>query len=181
MAKSHFLLNIKTKDSLKQISEKLASKSVKFGFLKSKGQRYPDGESVIKVAMQNEYGAIVKVSDDWRAKAKRKGITLPETWNIPSRPFFQYTWDKQFNRYKQAIGNYYKSLANGKDVGADRFLGLLGKEAVEDVQQTITNAGTIFSDKPNDWKTVRIKDSASPLLDSGLMRQSVTFQVVDNA
>jgi len=178
VAKSHFLLNIRTKDSLKKISEGLANKSVKFGFLKSKDQNYPDGESVIKVAMQNEYGAIVKVSDDWKAKADRRGVTLPDTWNIPSRPFFQYTWDNQVNKYKREIGEYYKNLADNNAVTADKFLGSLGVMAVSDVRKTITDAGSIFG-IPNAWETVQIKESSSPLLDSGLMRRSVTFEVVD--
>lgn len=92
------------------------------------------------------------------------------TADIPERPFFRESLRKNRTKYGKALGR-----ALQRDLAADRALGLIGAEAAADLQESITTLRT----PPNAPSTVAQKGSSNPLIDTGRMRQSVTFDVRD--
>ena len=151
---------------------------LKVGFLDSKSESYPDGTSVVAVAAQNEFGAVVKVSDAWRARAKKRGVELPEYWKITERPFFRTAMDKNQAKYGRLMKSYLNGtgMAAGKD--ADTFLRMLGSVMEDDIRKSIDS--DVWGDtKPNHPLVIHIKESSHPLIDTGHMRQSVSYEVKD--
>ncbi len=127
--------------------EQLSSLTVDVGFLDSGS--YPNGISVAEVAAVNEYG----------------------TSSIPSRPFMQQMADNHAEDVKRRAVSMGKSLASGASVEAE--LESLGEAAVKLVQDTIESG----SFTPNSPATMARKGSSTPLIDTGLMKDSVTYEV----
>ena len=176
MIKTKFTLKVKTRMDMKAMKEKLKPFKMKYGFLDSKSGRYPDGESVALVAMQNNYGATVSGAS-LQKKAKQKGInvSVPKIINIPPRPFFTNAWAKNNKRYQKYVVNYMNAVIGGKTVSRETFFRRLGRVATDDVKKSIdyTNAPA------NAPYTMAIKKSAKPLVDTGHMKESVAWDVED--
>ena len=128
--------------------------SVDVGFFST--ARYQDGTPVAAVAAANEFG--VKLADG--------GAEIPE------RPFFR----QAIARMEQDIMDVIESqMDNGLlDPSA---AGRVGAWAAGQVQASIVRLRT----PPNSPATIARKGSSNPLIDTGHMRQSVTWQVVDDA
>ncbi len=116
---------------------------------KSVGITYPDGTPVLSVAFYNEFG----------------------TETIPARPFLKIGGRKASNKLKPALRKIVPLVNEGKDLRKE--LGKIGLVAVSVVQKEITE----LDSPPNAQSTIDKKKSSNPLIDSGLMRSSVTFQV----
>lgn len=122
---------------------------VKVGFFE--GRKYPDGTSVVEVAVKNEYG--------------------DEEERIPARPFMlqafennQAKWRKFVNQLAKQSGNYdINTIANQ-----------LGSLMQGDIRDTIVNGDFV----PNAPYTIAKKGKDTPLRDTLLMLQSVDYQVV---
>ena len=110
--------------------------------------RYEDGTPVAAVAAWNEFG----------------------TKNIPERPFF-----------RQAIAQMEDGIANIIKAGIDpkkgivdgRLADVIGAYAQGEIQDSITS----LKEPPNNPATIARKGSGNPLVDTGFMRDSVTWQV----
>ena len=177
MAKTKFSLKVKSKIDMKSMIDKLKPFKMKYGFLDGKSGRYPDGESVALVAMQNNYGAVV-TTENWQAKADLRGknVKVPPVWNIPSRPFFTNAWAKNNKRYQKYIVNYMNAIVGGKvKVSRETFFKRLGRVATDDVKKSIDVTNT----PANHPLTIYIKDSEKPLVDTGHMKESVVWDVED--
>ena len=142
--------------------DKLASAkkqpTVKVGFPKSLNIRYiKSGKgkqpTVTQVAIWNEYGTII----------------------IPKRPFMELT---QIDRRRE-VYNFQKKamkylLKNGGTI--EGLLSLFAVKYVGYIQTAITK----FDNPPNAASTIsRKKGANNPLIDTGLMRQSVTWEIDD--
>lgn len=149
---------------------------LKVGFLDSKSQSYPDGTSVVAVAVQNEFGGTADTTG-LQKKAKEKGlnISLPETMQVPPRPFFRNAMDKNQAKYGRLMKSYLsgKGMAAGKD--ADTFFRMLGSVMEDDIRKSIDSTHT----PENSPLVEMIKESSHPLIDTGHMRQSVSYEVKD--
>lgn len=139
------------KKFMQQLKE-LADLEVCVGFQSDDGS-YDGGASVMEVAAYNELGS----SD-----------TPP---NPPPRPFMKQSFENHENELQKACDNVNKTLANGGT--AQQALNELGVFLKGLVQEEIVSGG--FA--PNAESTVKKKGSAQPLIDTGLMRQSVNFVV----
>ena len=139
--------------------EKLPSKiGVKYGFLEGKSAKYKDGTPVINVAIWNEFGT------------ERNGKP-----HIPERPFFRTTWSKRLNVYQKKIHDYYMNLLNGKVSDAEDFFNLLGAQASNELKIEISSGKWT----PNAPSTIARKKSDVPLVDTGEMKRSVTWEVTN--
>ncbi len=111
------------------------------------GATYPDGTPVAAVAFWNEFG----------------------TGTMPARPFFRRmiakeapTWGAKLGRLVQATGN-----------DGQRSLSMLGEDIKAALQQSITElTSPVLSPK-----TIKQKGFAKPLIDTGHMKDSVTYKV----
>lgn len=96
------------------------------------------------------------------------GITGPHQINIPARPWLIPGARSGNDEYLKIIET---TIAKGGT--AEEALGKVGVVAVAMVQKYMTD----LSSPPNAPSTIKKKGSSKPLIDSGAMRQSVTFKI----
>lgn len=122
---------------------------VKVGFPASKAS-----QSNINKAIWNEFG------------------TRGGGWGgpIPERPFFRNAMRNNMSKYRSALKTSAAGILRG-DVSIPTVLGKLGALAQGDIQAEIT----ALTSPPNSPTTIRLKGSSKPLIDTGEMRQSVTW------
>ena len=94
------------------------------------------------------------------------------TRRIPERPFFRNAMRGNQGKYARFMAARAKQIIEQKET-FDRTLNQLGVMAVGDVQHEIT----VLSHPPNAPATIKAKGSSKPLIDTGEMRQSVTYQI----
>ena len=126
----------------------LGKKKVYVGF-PAGGAAYDDGVTVAQVAAWNEFG----------------------TSRMPARPFMHQTLSEHKDEIKQMFVDAGKAAASGEN--AEKIYNQLGVKAKAMMQEQIVE-GTFA---PNAAYTIRKKGSDKPLIDSGLMRQSVTYVI----
>lgn len=146
--------NPKALEGLRKRFEKAASKEIAVGFPKGKAQAYPDGTSVIEVAARHVFGVGVPVRD-FMSMAK-PGIhekTKPILVKIT-----------QLSGQEQGDDKAVTALQNGA-----------GQVAQAEIQQAIIE----LDDPPNAPSTIAAKGSGNPLIDTGHMKDSVTYVIRD--
>lgn len=113
---------------------------------------YPDGESVVEVAMWNEYGNA--------AEGK------------PPRPFMRHAASEHEREWELQITD---ALRLGATRGTPMVSALeaLGRTMVSDIKQSIID----FKDPPNSASTVRAKGKDDPLRDTDHMLNSVKYKL----
>lgn len=114
-------------------------------------------------------------------EAEHEGVDLCEiaaynelgTEHIPSRPFIRNSVDSHMDEISSNIGEWCKRIARGEIEGHEMMMniGMLQKGLI---QEEITN-GTFA---PNAPATIKKKGSDKPLIDTGIMRESVDYQIV---
>ena len=110
--------------------------------------RYEDGTPVAAVAAWNEFG----------------------TETIPERPFFR----RALAEVEDGVTKIVKAgIDTKKMVVDDRLADRVGAYAQGQIQESIT----ALKEPPNAPSTIKEKGSSSPLIDTGHMRESVTWKV----
>lgn len=122
---------------------------VRVGFPRSTGS-YDDGTKVVDVAIWNEFG----------------------TENIPPRPFMRNSIAAHKGEYKDLGRQLAKEVIKGRKT-VKQGLEELGLLAASDIQDEITN----LREPPLAQVTIDRKGSSKPLIDTGKLRQSVTYEV----
>ena len=112
--------------------------------------KYEDGTSVAEVAATNEFG------DPDRG--------------IPERPFFRQSVAIMEDELPDVLAGVIDPET--MEVGV-REGSLVGAYAADVVQQRIVD----LKEPPNSPLTIKIKGSSNPLIDTGHLRQSVTWEV----
>ena len=110
---------------------------------------YPDGTSIALVAFWNEFG----------------------TRKAPERPFIRSTLFAHKN-YKDTLEKIGRSIVAGK-YNQKQGLTILGQIVKQDIQKTIVE----LRSPPNSPTTIAAKGSSNPLIDTGLMKSSIDFNV----
>lgn len=91
--------------------------------------------------------------------------------NIPSRPFFRDTIAQQ----KKAWGELaVKGVRAGYTI--EKILGLVGMQMQQDIQYTIIT----FTNPPNAPATIAKKGQNSPLRETMLLHDSITYELSDS-
>ena len=96
------------------------------------------------------------------------GVTGPHTINIPARPWLNPGVDSGTEEYLKIIE---RALEAGEPL--DKTLHQIGVVATGMVQKYMTELRT----PPNAPSTIKAKGSSNPLIDSGALRQSVTYKI----
>lgn len=109
---------------------------------------YPDGTPVAMVAFWNEYGA-------------KGGL-------IPPRPFFRHTVFNQKGNWVLSVKSLIKIHNDPKKV-----MGLMGEHMKGQIVQSIVT----WSDPENSKYTQKIKGFNKPLVWSGQLMRSISFEV----
>lgn len=112
-----------------------------------------DGATVAQIGAYNEFG----------------------TETIPERSFLRSTMADKRAEYTRNINKIVKSALSGKR-DARQGMGLLGRQAENDIKLTIRNLMT----PPNAESTIRAKKGANnPLIDTGQMLNSIRWQYIE--
>lgn len=111
-----------------------------------------DGKSVAEYATYNEFG----------------------TRKTPARPFMRTYFDNNTPRLERFSANGIAQVMSGRATFM-QFLNAAGVEMVDGVKKSI-NGGNWT---PNSPVTVALKGSSKPLIDTGVMLNSVTFAIHD--
>ena len=114
------------------------------------GLAYPDGTPLLNVAAWNNFG----------------------TSRIPRRDFMT-VGAKAMNEKTQPIAKKFVKDINSGKIDPDVVLSQMGVVAAGALQLTIRD----LKEPPNAPITIRMKGSSNPLVDTGLLVQSVTFAV----
>ena len=110
--------------------------------------KYEDGTPVAAVAAWNEFG----------------------TETIPERPFFRNALAES----ERSVGRILQAgLDTKKMVVDERLAGRVGAHVQGQIQESIT----ALKEPPNAPETVRRKGSSDPLMDTGTLRNSVSWEV----
>lgn len=114
--------------------------------------KYPDGTPVLMVAAVNQFGSVSR--------------------GIPQRDFMTPGAVKAVDATRPIAEALVPALNAGKTTAAD-ILTKMGPFAAASFQDAVTE----LRDPPNAQATIDAKGSDNPLIDTGLMRQSLTWAV----
>lgn len=165
---------------LKTIAAKLGKgAAVKVGFLET--ATYKGGPHYFtKSRLKQMSPETRRFAEFLQGKPKFSGpVAQVAFWNefgtkrAPPRPFMRYTVASKSPRWGNALG---KALTATK-YDARESLRMVGALIQGQIATTIEN----WSDPPNSKLTRELKGFNSPLRDSGILGQSVDFQVTDDA
>lgn len=120
------------------------------------GKSEEDGASMALVAAVNEFGS-------------------PDR-GIPERPFLRAGIRENYPRITRLNVRTLREVAEGT-MTADTALNLLGEVTAGGVKAKIAEGGFVA----NAPSTIKAKGSDKPLIDSGALRQSITYLVEDGA
>ena len=123
---------------------------------KATSAQYPNGVSVLDVAFYNNFGTKTKSGKQ----------------HIPARRFMDIGGKKASIELSGPIQKMTKAVANGKMMMADMGE-MVGMKAVAIFQKEITD----LSEPPNAASTIKKKKSSNPLISSGLLRQTISYDV----
>ena len=110
------------------------------------------GPSIVDVAIANNYGIGVPRRDFMTPSAKR--------------------WNKFF---KESLAKVQKELLANK-INPNKFLKAMGQKGADIISQEIISLST----PPNSPATIAKKKSSNPLVDTGDMARSTTWQIREN-
>jgi hypothetical protein len=167
------------KKNLKKIQDTLGDGTAVLAGLPKNSIPYPNGTSVVLVGATHEFGASITVTPQMRGFFRGIGHPLKastQTIRIPERSFLRATVKDRQNQKKYAdfIKRGLQKMLEGKATSND-VASLLGQEVQFDIQQKILE----IKDPPNSPMTIQRKKSSNPLIDTGHLRQSIRFEVVD--
>lgn len=140
--------------------DKIASKKLEVGFFEH--SRYKDGTPVAGVASVQEFGSVAN--------------------RIPPRPFFNPAIEGNEKKYTKLMAKNFERVIEG-NLTTEQALGQLGEFAKGDIQQSIRAVDSPpLSERTlaaRARKNSKGKASTKPLVDTGLMIQSVDHEVSD--
>lgn len=148
---------------------------VKVGFPASK----TDG-GIVQRAIWNEFGTRGS-GKPFKRKGKGGKIMGGFGGPVPERPFMRNAMRSNRAKYQRAMAAAAREILRGVLAGKNgaalkrEALAELGALAQGDIQAEISS----LSSPPNSPLTIALKGSDNPLIDTGSMRQAVTFEVKD--
>lgn len=146
---SNIKLNTK---GLQALKKQLKDVEIKVGLPKGT-PRNDEGVSLIEIGATNEFGSPAK--------------------GIPERSFIRIPLDNAKEKYFKIATKQGIDILNGKQTidGAIEKIGIWGQTVIK---KSFTNNNW----EANSQTTIDIKGSSRPLIDSGQLRQSITWEVI---
>ena len=128
----------------------VADLEVRIGF--QAGEEEHEGVDLCEIAAYNELGTV----------------------NIPSRPFMRDSVDNHMDELGNEIAGWCKKIVNG-EMQAHEMMMNIGMMQKGLMQEEIARGSFV----PNSPATIKKKGSDKPLIDTGIMRSSVYYQIVE--
>jgi len=136
------------KKALKKLIS-LKGTTIQAGILKDAGTN-EDGEYIADYANANEYGL-----------------------GVQERSFMRSTYDEQEAKWNKDADKIVEYIIKDPDVNVDNLIAILGEKMVGDIKEKI--ASNI--PPPNSDATIKRKKSSRTLIDSGVMRNSIEYEI----
>lgn len=156
---------------LMQVLRDLGRRRLEIGILSGES----DSE-ILMIAGVHEFGCKIEVTPKMRAWFAYQGYPLKQTTreiNIPERSFLRSGFDASLDDiYHQCTRLLDKVIQ--LELTVDAFFDVLGQYIAGKLQEYMTD----LDDQPNSQMTIERKRSANPLIDSGRLRESITYRVV---
>lgn len=140
-----------------------AVKDIDLGWKRIKGELKLIDKSYTQIGIQKDAG-----TENGQSIAAIGAYNEFGTGNIPSRSFMRSTFDEQRTKIKAIIEHQYSRILKG-EITVKKALGLIGEYMEGEVKKKITTLKT----PPNDPRTIAMKGSSNPLIDTGRMRASI--------
>lgn len=134
---------------------------------KAHGKRASDFPDLFKPHGTNVL-AIPKGKDDFEVL-----FVLMKSVTIPERSFIRSTFDEKEQTWYDFLKGQLNQVIDGK-ISIEEMYNRMGAVAAADIQAKMAN----FGSPNNSTATTNTKGSTSPLIDSGGLRQRVTWKVV---
>lgn len=141
--------------------------------------KYDENTPVYKIAAIQEYGATIPVTDKMRGWFLANGFPLKKTTTeiiIPPRPFIRQTKDANLSKWTEQFQNNLEKVVKG-EMTFEQMLMRLGATIQGDIKETISN----FKEPKNSPMTIAMKGKDTPLRNTGIMQETVDFEVEINA
>jgi hypothetical protein len=151
-------------NSIFQEIEKLKTMCVKVGVTEDVGSQTVDGVTIAQYAGWNELGVL-------GPPASQQG---DGKWFIPPRPFIRGFADNKRERIALTMEKLAKLVSEGK-MFAISAINRLGEYGQSGVKSYIRNGEF----KSNADSTTARKGSSKPLIDTGTLRNSIRYQIVN--
>ena len=164
---------------LKMLDE-LTSTHLEIGiFLDGKGGERHNKDSditVLGIATIHEFGIDIEVTDKMRNYLHAIGLHLKKETKgikIPERSFLRSGYDSQKKKFIEKLEPLLTKVIM-LELPVDAFFNTAGEYMVGQIQDYLTN----LKEPPNHPFTIGQKGSSNPLIDSGRLRDSITYKVV---
>lgn len=146
-----------SRNLLRSMNE-MKSKSVTVGIQSEDATRraYKGGATVLEVGLYHELGL-----------------------GVPRRSFLQVPFSLKSDQMSKSIDNALKLVTQGS-VDPDTALGFIGIEGVNIVKMAFTSEG-YGTWPPLKQATIDAKGSSQTLIDTGVLRNSISYKVVNDA
>ncbi len=141
-----------------------------------------EDSTILMIAGVNEFGTTIQVTEKMRnffmAKFIAGEISSPLSKNttqivIPERPFIRGSFDKNKNDYEKFIEQQLDKVLQ-LEITAKTCLELIGQYITGDIKKYIRD----LQNPANAPMTVEMKGSSSPLVDTGRLLDSVTYEII---
>jgi hypothetical protein len=149
------ITDISQVDILLQTIDDLSNYSIKVGILGDGTMHGDDEATVLLIATVHEFGVAVK--------------------GIPERSFIRAGFDYYRSRIEEESEELLKQVIY-QGLPASTFFDALGQIMVGFIQTYLTD----LSYPPLQPSTIARKGSSNPLIDTGQLRDSITYEVVEN-
>lgn len=135
-----------------------------------------DDSFIAMIANVNEFGATIRVTDKMRGFLGAKGINLKKSTSIitiPERSFMREGFESCKGQLEELANKLIPKVLHFQ-MSPKELYSILGEFAVGEIKQYLTDLKT----PPNSPVTVKMKRSSNPLIDTGRLRNSITYKVV---
>lgn len=135
-----------------------------------------DDSHMVMIASVNEFGVDIQVTEKMRKYLHKMGLHLKKSTTkitIPERSFIRSTFDENEDKLERYAEKLLQGVLDGK---------ITGKQCLERIGEylrtKISSKIRDIKEPPNHPFTQKMKAIDNPLIDSGRLRQSITYEVV---
>lgn len=137
-----------------------------------------DDSEIVMIASVHEFGVDIRVTDKMRNYLHSIGIHLKgDTTHvkIPERSFLRGSYDQEKENIVIESERLLRRVI-ALELPVNTFYQTLGELIVGKVQRYLTD----LRNPPNTPATITNKGSSNPLINTGRLRQSITYKIVRN-
>ena len=137
--------------AIKKALLSLKKKEIKVGIHEGVGENTKTGTLIVDYAIANEYG----------------------TSKIPERSFMRSTYDEKQQEWNKTLDKIVGNITEGNINNIEQKINLVGVQVANDIKEKIdSNIPPALSEA-----TIRRKGSSRTLIDTGVMRASITYKI----